>query len=619
MTDNKSILMKVEKPGRYTGGEWGQIVKDPARVKVSFALAFPDIYEVGMSYLGFKILYHILNKLPYVQAERVYSPWPDMQKEMKEHSLFLSSLETGRMLSAFDLIGVTLQYELSYTNILDMLDLGGVPVRASDRGIEHPFVIGGGPCVYNPEPMAEFFDAFIIGEGEEVIAELAETYNTWKAGGKAGGRSAFLQQAAALEGIYVPQFYQAEYDEEGFFKKISPVNELAPAYINKRIIKDMDKVEFPASPIVPFTEIVHDRIMLELFRGCTRGCRFCHAGMVYRPVREKSTGRLKSLVRELVDNTGYNEISLFSLSTADYSCLEGFLDDIMADMKKEHVSVSLPSLRIDSFSVDLAKKVQTVRKSGLTFAPEAGTQRMRDAINKGVTEEDLLASVGAAFSSGWSTVKLYFMIGLPGETMEDIKGIADLSYKVFDCYQHITGKRNCRITVSVSSFVPKPWTPFQWARQDSLAELKEKQLYLKGLLRNKAISFQYHDGETSIIEGVIARGDRKLSKAIYAAWQNGACFDGWSEYFDYARWLTAIEEAGLSADFYVGRERRADEKFPWEHIRPAITKEFLLSEHEKAQKGILTRDCRSGICQNCGVCPELSVQVIDYGQEAADR
>lgn len=616
MTIDKNILMKVEKPGRYTGGEWGQTVKDPARVKTSFALAFPDIYEVGMSYLGFKILYHILNETPYVQAERVFSPWPDMQERMKEHGMSLCSLETGRKLADFDLVGITLQYELSFTNILDMLALGGVPVISKDRSEKDPFVIGGGPCVYNPEPMAGFFDIFIIGEGEEVIAELAELYTDWKERGKQGGRTAFLQKAAQVEGLYIPRFYIAKCKEDGTFLKMQTVDVAAPEYVTKRVLKDMDAAPYPTAPIVPFTEIVHDRIMLEVFRGCTRGCRFCHAGMVYRPVREKNTDRLKTLVRELVDNTGYNEISLFSLSTADYSCLEKFLDDILPDMKKEHVSISLPSLRIDSFSVDLAKKVQTVRKSGLTFAPEAGTQRMRDVINKGVTEEDLLNSVGAAFSSGLSSVKLYFMIGLPGETQEDIKGIADLAYKVFDCYQKITGKRNCKITVSVSCFVPKPWTPFQWSRQDSLSELKEKQMYLKELLRSKAISFQYHDGETSVIEGIIARGDRRMGEAIFAAWQQGARFDGWSEYFDYERWLNAIKEAGLTPDFYVDRERPFDEAFPWEHIRPGVTRDFLRAEYEKAQKGILTEDCRHGDCQSCGVCPQLGVSVIDHAQEA---
>lgn len=619
MKEDLAILSQVQRPGRYTGGEFNSIVKDLARVKVTVALAFPDIYEVGMSYLGYKILYHILNKEDFVAAERVYAPWTDMEAKMRENKAVLKTLENNKPLQEFDLVGFTLQYELSYSNILNMLDLGDIPLLSKDRTLKHPFVVGGGPCVYNPEPLADFFDFFIIGEGEEVIVEVAKTLAKWKDDGKPKGRQGFLQLVSTLPGIYVPSFYKAEYNEDGTFKALTKLNEQAPDYINKRIIKDMNSIDYPTAPIVPFTEIVHDRIMLEVFRGCTRGCRFCHAGMVYRPVRERKMPTLENLARQLVDNTGYNEMSLVSLSTADYSCLSPLLKNLMSEMKEERVSVSLPSLRIDSFSVDLAKQVQEVRKSGLTFAPEAGTQRMRDVINKGVEEEDLLTAVKAAFAAGWTTVKLYFMIGLPTETNEDVEGIADLAYKVFDSYREVTGKKNCKITVSVSSFVPKAWTPFQWVKQDSLEQIKEKQMLLKSLLKNKAITYQYHDSKTSVLEGVFARGDRRLGQVLHNAWQQGAKFDGWSEHFKYELWQEMIEQNGLTADFYVGRERNEDEKFPWEHISPGVSRSFLWREYKKAQAESLTVDCRYGDCSACGVCPELSASVVDYTSEVADR
>lgn len=615
MVNDLAILSQVEKPGRYTGGEFNSIIKEQARVKVSFALAFPDIYEVGMSYLGYKILYHVLNEVDYVQAERFYAPWPDMEKMLVIENIPLASMENKKVLKDFDFVGFTLQYELSYSNILKMLKLGQVDIFAQDRDDSQPFIVGGGPCVFNPEPLADFFDFFIIGEGEEVIVEIVQLYNKWQQAGKKGGRKGFLKQVSCLEGIYVPCFYAAQYASDGKFAELVRLNENAPVKINKRVIKDLETVNFPVSPIVPFTEIVHDRIMLELFRGCTRGCRFCHAGIIYRPVRERSAEMLEKLARELVDNTGYNEISLFSLSTADYSCLPELLDNLLADLRDDMVSVSLPSLRIDSFSVELAQKVQQVRKSGLTFAPEAGTQRMRDIINKGVTEEDLLSSVRSAFASGWSSVKLYFMLGLPGETMEDIAGIADLAHKVFDCYQEVTGKRNCKITVSVSCFVPKAWTPFQWVAQNSLVTFKEKQQYLKSLFKTRAISYQYHDAETSWLEGVFARGDRRLAKALYLAWQKGACFDGWSEYFDYALWQEALQEAGFTDDFYT-KENSFEQPLPWDHICPGVTKEFLEREYEKAMQEKLTEDCRRAACQNCGVCPQLDVNIIDHASEA---
>ncbi len=613
-----NILDKVEKPSRYVGGEFNSIVKQPDGVRVTFALAFPDIYEVGMSYLGFKILYHLLNKVEYVAAERIYAPWTDMQRELRAAGLPLSSMETGRALKNFDLVGFTLQYELSYSNILNMLDMGGLPLLATERTLEQPFVVGGGPCVYNPEPLADFFDFFIVGEGEELIIEVARAFDEWKTAGRSGGRTGFLQSVAKLTGIYVPSFYKPQYGENGDFERLDRLSGDAPAVVYKRIVEDMDAVDYPTAPVVPFSDIVHDRIMLEVFRGCTRGCRFCHAGMAYRPVRERSLPVLKRLAREAVDNTGYDEISLVSLSTADYSCLQPLVAELMDEMKTERVSVSLPSLRIDSFSVELAKKIQTVRKSSLTFAPEAGTQRMRDVINKGVSEEDLMNAVGAAFKAGWTSVKLYFMIGLPGETEEDVRGIADLAYKVLDCYRAATGRKNGQVTVSVSSFVPKPWTPFQWSRQDTLEEIRQKQALLRELLKNKAITFQYHDAKTSMLEGVFARGDRRLGAALHTAWQKGARFDGWSEYFAFDVWQEALDAHGLAMDFYNGRVRGDSEKFPWEHVSPGIDKGFLRREYERALAAQLTEDCRRGACSACGVCPALSARIVDHSDKAVE-
>ncbi|HIU64800.1 MAG TPA: TIGR03960 family B12-binding radical SAM protein [Candidatus Avacidaminococcus intestinavium] len=609
------ILSQVKKPARYTGGEFGSIIKTAAETEVSIALAFPDIYEVGMSYLGFKILYHILNKEPGVAAERVYAPWVDMEEQMRTHNLPLWSQETAKVLCDFDFVGFTLQYELSYTNILNMLDLGRISLYAECRNEEEPFVIAGGPCVYNPEPLADFVDFFVIGEGEEVMIELMQAYKAWQKAGKIGGRKSFLERVAQIKGIYVPSFYQVEYLKSGEVAQVTTSNKLAPAVVTKRVIKDLASISFPTKPIVPFGSIVHDRIMLEVFRGCTRGCRFCHAGMVYRPVRERNPQLLKQLARELADHTGYNEISLVSLSTADYSCLAPLIRELITELKEEKVSVSLPSLRVDSFSVDLAKEVQAVRKSGLTFAPEAGSQRMRDVINKGVTEQDLMDAVTAAFASGWSTVKLYFMIGLPGETDEDILAIADLAKKVQYKYKEVTGKGGAKVTVSVSSFVPKPYTPFQWSPQDTIDEIRRKQFLLKDALKVKNITYQYHDSVTSVIEGVFARGDRRLGKALYLAWQSGAKFDGWSEHFSYERWLNALDAAGLAKEFYANRQRGEQEHFPWEHIQPAVNRAFLWREYQKALQAELTEDCRHGACSGCGVCPELQVETIDWKEQ----
>lgn len=610
------ILSSVQKPARYTGGEFGSIIKSAEETEVTIALAFPDVYEVGMSYLGFKILYHLLNKENGVAAERVYAPWIDMEAKMREHNIPLCTLETEKVLQDCDFIGFTLQYELSYTNILNMLDLGRVPLLAKERTDTDPFVIVGGPCVYNPEPLADFFDFAVIGEGEEIMVEIMDCYKAWKKAGKQGGRQGFLMEVVKISGVYVPSFYNVEYNQDYTIAKVQPLNENIPAVIEKRVIKDMNTVDFPTAPIVPFGEIVHDRIMLEVFRGCSRGCRFCHAGMVYRPVRERKPEVLKALARQLVDNTGYNEISLVSLSTADYSCLAPMIHDLIEEFKDEKVSVSLPSLRIDSFSVDIAKEVQAVRKSGLTFAPEAGSQKMRDVINKGVTEDDLMNAVGAAFASGWSSVKLYFMIGLPGETDEDVLAIADLAKKVQYKYYEVTGKRGAKVTVSASSFVPKPYTAFQWFGQNDIETLRRKQFLLKDALKVKNITFQYHDAKTSVIEAVFARGDRRLGKALLLAWQKGERFDGWTDCFSYDRWLEALEEAGLDKDFYAGRDRQKDELFPWEHIQPAVARGFLWREWEKAQAQQLTHDCRRSSCTGCGVCQKLGVDIIDWGGKA---
>lgn len=611
-----ALLHKVQKPVRYTGGEFASIYKTGEEVNVNFALAFPDVYEVGMSYLGYKILYHILNSKKDIWAERVYTPWMDMQTAMKEHDITLSTLESKRPLCNFDFVGFTLQYELSYTNILAMLDLGKIPMYAAERDENYPIIVGGGPCVYNCEPLADFFDIFIIGEGEEVIIEICEVYKRWKLTGKTGGKAALLRQFAQIKGIYVPSLYDVSYKADGNIEAVKPLYDGVPAIVYKRVVQDMDSIDYFTSPVVPFMEIVHNRIMLEAFRGCTRGCRFCHAGIVYRPVRERSKDNLKRLARELVKNTGYDEISLVSLSTADYSCLEPLITELQQEFRDQKVSVSLPSLRIDAFSVDLAKKVQEVRKSGLTFAPEAGTQRMRDVINKGVTKEDLLQAVGSAFEAGWTSVKLYFMIGLPTETDEDIKGIADLAYSVLDHYREIKGKGTAKVTVSVSNFVPKPHTPFQWFAQVPEEELYRRAQLLKSCIQSKHISYQYHDTRTSHLEGVFAKGDRRLGKVLACAYNKGAQFDGWSDKFSYQLWKDAFEECGVSRDFYANRELDQQAVLPWDHINPGVNKQFLLREYQRAVDAKLTNDCRRSSCEGCGVCQKLDVKIVDWQVKA---
>ena len=594
------ILQSVEKPSRYTGNEWNSVQKDPAGVKARFAFCFPDVYEIGMSHLGMKILYHLLNEDKDIYCERFFAPWVDMEKKMREYGIPLFSLETKSPLKEFDVVGFTLQYEMSYTNIINMLDLGGVPFRSSQRTKEDPFVCAGGPCAYNPEPLAEIIDFFMMGEGEEIILEVMDKYISWKEKGES--RESFLESIASIEGIYVPGFYNVSYNGDGTVKAIEPRDKRYPEKIRKRIIKEIEDVYFPEKIIVPFTDIVHDRIMLELFRGCTRGCRFCQAGFVYRPVRERTPERLLSLAKKLEESTGYEEISLTSLSTSDYKGLKELTGGLIEELEPKKVNLSLPSLRIDSFSLDLMQKAQKVRKSGLTFAPEAGTQRLRDVINKGVTEEDLLNSVTMAFNGGWSGVKLYFMQGLPTETLEDVEGIAELGEKVVGAYMRVPKERRGKglsIHISTSSFVPKPFTPFQWEAQDTMGVLREKQIYLKGKIKSKYIKYNWHDTELSFLESIFARGDRKTGEVLIRAWEKGCKFDSWGEHFKFRSWMEAFEECGVSPEFYSNRKREFSEILPWDHIDVGVSKQFLMKECEKAVKGELTANCRMD-CAGCG-------------------
>lgn len=595
----EKLLSMVQKPGRYTGGELNSVIKNPEDVDIRFAFCFPDTYEIGMSHLGMKILYSLLNKREDTWCERVFAPWVDMEELMRKNDVPLFALESSDEIKDFDVIGFTLQYELCYTNVLNMLDLAGVPVRSADRKSLIPLVIGGGPCVCNAEPIADFFDLTLPGEGEEVLNELMDLFKEYKK--KGASKEEFLKAAAKIEGVYVPSFYEFSYNDDNTIKSVTPSNG-APERVKKRIISDLDTVFYPESFVVPFIDIVHDRAVEEIFRGCIRGCRFCQAGFLYRPIREKSSDTVNKQCRSLCDTTGYDEISLSSLSTSDYTQLQSLLEGIFSWSEDDKVSVSLPSLRVDNFSDELMEKLQKVRKSGLTFAPEAGTQRLRDAINKNVTEREVIETSRKAFSGGWTNVKLYFMMGLPTETNEDVVGIADLAQKVVDEFYKNPNKpkgKGVNVSISVSCFVPKPFTPFQWEAQDTMEQLKAKQHLLLESVKSRKISVSYHDARTSFLEGVFARGDRRLCDVMERAWRKGCRFDSWDECFSFEKWMEAFEECGVDPYFYTSRKRNYDEVLPWDHMDYGISNKFFQKEAEKAYKSVTTPHCREK-CNACG-------------------
>lgn len=598
------ILLKVDKPARYIGNEVNAVMKKKEEVDIRFAFVFPDVYEIGMSHLGIQILYDMLNRRDDIWCERVYSPWTDLDRIMREEKIPLFALESQEPIKDFDFIGITIQYEMCYTNILQVLDLAQIPLLAKDRNEEHPIVIGGGPCTYNPEPLADFFDIFYIGEGETVFYELMDQYKEWKASGKS--KKEFLEMAAEIPGLYVPAFYDVTYHEDGTIASFEPNNSHAKTVIKKQMVLDVTNTYYPEKPVVPFIKATQDRVVLEIQRGCIRGCRFCQAGMLYRPTRERHVDMLKEYAYNMLKNTGHEEISLSSLSSSDYSQLQELVTYLIEEFKGKGINISLPSLRIDAFSLDVMSKVQDIRKSSLTFAPEAGSQRLRDVINKGLTEEIILEGAGQAFEGGWSRVKLYFMLGLPTETEEDMKDIARLADKVARRYYEIPkDQRNgkCQIVASTSFFIPKPFTPFQWAtmlnREDYIAKANVVNHEMKAQLNHKSLKYNWHEADVTVLEGVFARGDRRVGKVILEAYKLGCLYDSWGEHFQYDLWLQAFEKTGVNIAFYNLRERDLEEILPWDFIDIGVTKKFLQREWKRALDGEVTPNCRMQ-CSGCG-------------------